>query len=267
MVACTYFWSGLQKIAGDFSRDVFPWMAEPVARALPAPLRHFVDVFGVAAPFTEAAIGIGLLFEPTRMAAAGGAIAMHLFILAGIGPWGHNTNNVVWPWNLVMIAAVLLLFTKAQAGTFSRIVWRPSSKLHWATLLLVGFAPALSFFNLWDSYLSSALYAGNKNDGALYVSDGVLDRLPDAVQDLAEEEQPGISKIEISDWSYRELNVPPYPEIRIYRNVARTLCGYAVNGGDVKLEITRKKALFGGGGKLQFDCASSGFRGGQVSRR
>lgn len=254
IIVCTYFWSGLQKISGTFASDVFPWMAEPVAKHLPAGLQRLAPMAGLASPFVEAAIGLGLLFRKTRPAAIAGAIAMHLFILVGIGPWGHNVNDVVWPWNLVMIAAVLLLFWNSAEAARATIVWG-GGWLKAAALALFGIAPALSFFGIWDGYLSSALYAANRNLGTIHVSDDVLDRLPQSAQDAAEDDSDGLNKLDISDFSFAEMNVPPYPEVRIYKNVARKICSYSGAPGDVKLVVKRKITLLGGGDETTFGCA------------
>jgi hypothetical protein len=75
--------------------------------------------------------------------------------------------------------------------------------------------PALSFLNLWDHYLSSALYSGNRNSGVVYVSDDVFDRLPDSIEDYVNDEGAGRNGLDINEWSFGELNVPSYPEIRV----------------------------------------------------
>ncbi len=86
-----------------------------------------------------------------------GLIAMHACILLAIGPLGHNANTVVWPWNIAMILFLLLLFRHGDPSA-SEILWG-STRFHRMALALLGLAPALSFFNVWDSYLSAALYS------------------------------------------------------------------------------------------------------------
>jgi hypothetical protein len=263
IIICTYFWSGLQKLSANFAEDVFAWLAEPVTRYLPAAIHSLVHSMGVAAPFIEAGMAVGLLFRKTRSAAVLLAIGMHAFILMGIGPWGHNSNTVVWPWNLVMIVCVWLLFWRTADFNPADILWVKQSIVHKLVLVLFGIAPLLSFFNLWDSYLSSALYTPNKNKGTLYVSDSVFGKLPEKVQDYATDEGPNVNGIDISDWSFSELNVPPYPEIRIYKNIARTLCTYATQASDVRLVVKEKTALVAGGRTLTYDCrqlAAANFR-------
>ena len=76
--------------------------------------------------------------------------------------------------------------------------------------------PALSLFHLWDDYLSSALYSGNRT-GVVYLSDDAFESLPDKIQDYVFEEGPNRSRLDINHWSFLEMNVPAYPESRISR--------------------------------------------------
>jgi hypothetical protein len=259
IVACTYFWSGLQKVNPNFADDVFPWMAEPLTRFLPASfVKSFIPGLGLAMPFVEAAIGIGLLTRRFRTAAVFLAIGMHVFIMIGIGPLGHNSNTVVWPWNVAMVAFLIVLFRESADVAWRDMLWGRRAVFQRGVLVLFGILPLLSFFNLWDHYLSSALYSGNRNNGVLYLSDSVLAELPDAVQDEATDEGSDVNKLEIADWSYRELNVPAYPEVRIYERVARSLCGYAESPSEVKLTIEGKGALFRGKRTVSYDCTGLG---------
>ena len=250
IVVCTYFWSGLQKLNADFAGEIFAWLAEPFTPSLPPAVKSFVLAFGHVVPYIETGLAIALLCKKTRTVAVVLAISMHVLILVGIGPWGHNSNNVVWPWNLVMIACLIILFRKTGDFSWREIVqFRPVS-FQTLVLLLFGFIPVLSFFNLWDSYLSSALYTANKNKGTLVLSDAALGQLPESIQDYAGGDQDR-NTIDISDWSFGELNVPPYPEFRIYKNVARRACTYSPG---VNLIIKEKTAILNGGRTYQYTC-------------
>jgi hypothetical protein len=114
--------------------------------------------------------------------------------------------------------------------------------------------PALSFFNLWDHYLSSALYSGNRNSGVIYLSDSVYDRLPDKLQDYITDEGPNRNGLDINDWSFAEMNVPSYPEIRIYKNVAKAICGYASNDPAIELVIQGQLALIDSNRRSVYHC-------------
>jgi len=241
IVAGTYFWSGAQKLNAGFITDVFPWMLEPFLRHLPHAAQALVHPLSVAAPFIELWIGIALLGRKFRVPAVVVAIAMHVFILIALSPWGQNYNHVVWPWNVTMAAAVVILFWKTNES--SRQVLFSRNPFHIAALLLFGLAPALSFFGLWDHYLSAAMYTSNRNQGKIFITNALFERLPDGISDYARVETPEINSIDISEWSAAELNVPPYPEVRIYKNVARKICQYAENPSDARLSITSKSTV------------------------
>lgn len=234
IVALVYFWSGIQKINPGFVNDVFPWMLEPFLRHLPHAAQKLAHPLSLAAPLIEAALGLALLTRKFRTAGIAAALGMHAFIMIALGPAGRNYNDVIWPWNIAMAAFVVILFWKYNGDAGAYEGW-----FQIVTMLLFGIAPALSFFGAWDHYLSSAMYANNRNQGMIYFSDKSLEKIPDGIADYAREETPEIDSIDIAEWSWTELNVPPYPEVRVLKNIARNLCGYA----DVTLSIKGKATL------------------------
>jgi hypothetical protein len=180
---------------------------------------------------------------------------MHGFILIVIGPLGRNFNVAVWPWNLAMMAFLLILFLRRTEEPAPRgIIWGYAFAFQKIVLLLFGFIPALSFFNLWDQYLSSALYSGNRDSGIVYVTDDVFNRLPDTVEDYVYEDGPNRNLLDINNWSFGELNVPSFPESRICRNVAKQICGYAADGSGVELIIQGKLAFVNGERRRVYQC-------------
>ncbi len=254
IVASTYFWSGIQKFNAGFISDVFPWMLEPFLRHLPQRAHAAVHPLSLAAPFLELLIGIALLSKIFRTGAIVAAVAMHGFILIALGPGGQNYNHVVWPWNAAMVSFVIILFWKS--GESPRKILFGEGRFHIAVLLLFALAPALSFLGYWDHYLSAAMYTSNRNQATIFISDKMLDRLPDPIADYARVETPDLDSIDISEWSATELNVPPYPEVRVYKNIARKICAYAANPSDVRLAITSKSTIGKTITSASFTCAA-----------
>ncbi len=227
IVASIYFWSGVQKINPGFIHDVYPWLVAPFVQHLPVLLR-----LAPAVPFLELAIGPALFFRRTRPLAMAFALVMHGFILIAIGPFGQDRNSVIWMWNLAMAAFLLLLFRHPEP--FS---WQPTP-FQYAVFALVSVAPALSCIGLWDNYLSWALYAGNKTESSITLTASIPALKPYLTP---YEDEPNAYDLSLYDWSLGELNVPPYPEARIYRNVAAHLCGSV----PLTLEIEPKTPWFG----------------------
>jgi hypothetical protein len=256
IVACTYFWSGFQKLNTSFVEDVFPWLVAPLVALLPGSLEELTRPLGIAIPFVEASIGVGLLTR-FRNAAVILALGMHVFILLCIGPFGHDWNTIVWPWNVAMIAFVVILFWRVEGFSAKRVLIPLTSPFHGLALLLFGIMPLFSFFGFWDSYLSASLYSGNTKGATIYVSEAVKSRLPETIRDLAlKSEAGGTNLVSIADWSFKELNVSPYLESRVFKNAARHVCAYTEQPAEVKLVISGKPNPIDGSEEAEvYDCS------------
>ena len=255
IVACIYFWSGLQKVSSQFTDVVFPWVVAPIAQVFPDFFAPFFYVAGFLVPIIEIMIGITLATRRFRILAITGAATMCLFVLWSMGPFGNNWNSVVWPWNIAMLAIVVILFWRSQDVSMSDIIWNQPSTFHIVSLILFGLLPLLSFFNYWDSYLSWSLYSGTISEATVYISADVNNRLPQPVRGIVRETDGGELYIDPATWSFQELNVPPYPEARIYRVVARKICAYAVEPTDVRLIIKSRWTWFAEQNDSVFDCS------------
>jgi hypothetical protein len=204
IVAFTYFWSGLQKAHVSFAENVYPWLIEPLASHLPSEAASALGHGAYAVPVMEVAIGLGLLVRPLRKPAVVAAILMHVFILFSIGPWGHDYNSVVWPWNVAMVAFDVILFWRAPDNpSFLAVVKPGGSTFRAVVLVLFAFMPALNFVGAWDSYLSASLYSGSTEEEYVYTTDGSSRTVSTSIFDKAME----------------EMNVPAYPEERVYKRV------------------------------------------------
>ncbi len=239
IVAATYLWSGFQKVNTSFARVTFPWLVAPMTERLPVGLARTVAWSGPAVALGEAAIGVGLLVEPLRDVAVVAAVLMHATILLCLGPLGHRVNTVVWPWNVAMAAFVLVLFWRAPDVSTSRILSVDPGVFHALVVLLFGLLPALSFVNCWDSYLSAALYSANLKSGVIYLTEAGRAALPVAVERYVEPGADGRLELSLSRWSSGETNVPVYPEVRVFKALAREVCRHA---GDVEL-VVRYRSL------------------------
>lgn len=160
IMATTYLYSGIGKLNEGYL--VLVWdniFLKKIFRLSEATYQHnAIHYLGYATAVAEMFFAAGLFFAKTKRVAAYGMIAMHLLILYAIGPLGINYNSIVWPWNILMIILLYLLFIKnepAQIG-FSWLLqgWNMVVLICW------GILPALNYVGLWDSYLSSRLYSG-----------------------------------------------------------------------------------------------------------
>ncbi len=237
IIASTYLWSGLQKLNANFIKETWPDISSSLLHFLPLTMRKLPSALILAIPISEIVIALGLVTRRYRSVAVAFAITTHLFVLALLISSGENIT--VWPWNIAMIMFVIILFWQEKESTPRQIIV-PTNWFHALALLLFSILPALSLVDLWDSYLSAALYSGNTDQAVIYVSPAVIKHLPTAIHPhIWQSSQPFF--LDINRWSYGELNVPLYPEPRIYKKITEHICTYAADSSpDVKLRIKQK---------------------------
>jgi predicted DCC family thiol-disulfide oxidoreductase YuxK/uncharacterized membrane protein YphA (DoxX/SURF4 family) len=252
IVATTYIFSGLQKLNLNFINYDFPWIVEPITSAVPA-VRDLLHALGIAAPFIQIGFGVGLLTRKFRRVSLILAVSMHGFILAMFGPFGHDWNNIIWPWTAAMAGLDLLLFTGNQRFSVRDIFWGNRHPYHVCVLVLFAIMPFLSFFNLWDSYLSSALYSGNLTEATIYASDKGRDSLPANLKPYLVHTSPNTNVLNIQRWAIEDLNVLPYPETRVYKEIAKAVCERSQDQADFVL-LVHEQRMFWSKPETGFRC-------------
>lgn len=220
-----YFWSGIQKVNGQFNEVVFTSILqslfglddpEQIAGLLP---------LGYAIPVIEAGAALLLIFAKTRKFAVYLLLAMHVFILCYISPLGINSNSTVYPWNVAMMVFLVLLFFDIDPLS----AWsRPQLKnpRMGIVLLVVWLLPILNLFGYWDHYLSFSLFSGKTSKYYLIINKSETANLDDRYHSYFADIKNLKDKklIDFSAWSFKELNVPLYPESRVFRKIARKFC-------------------------------------------
>jgi len=178
---------------------------------------------------------------------------MHLFILAMFGPAGLNWNDIVWPWTAAMAIFDILLFSGTVDFSWREIVshWRDPG--YAAAVLLFAILPVFSFFNLWDSYLSSALYSGNLTEAQIYLSDAGKVLLPSSIRARLVHTSPDTNVLNLQRWAIEELNVTPYPETRVDRAIAKSICHELRDPAQLVL-IVREQRMFFSRPEIGYRC-------------
>jgi hypothetical protein len=243
IIAFTYVYSGLQKLNLNFVENEFPWIVQPIANLLPSTADALHGV-GMMVPFVQVAFGTGLLTRRFRRASLIAAVVMHLFILAMLGPMGLDWNNIVWPWTAAMAIFDILLFADAPDVSWREIVWSRHDPCHIAIAILFALLPAFSFFNLWDSYLSAALYSGNLTEAQIYLSDAGAAALPLATKSRAVRTSPNTNVVNLQRWATEDLDVSPYPETRVYKAIARSVCNDLGDPTQLVLIVREQRMFF-----------------------
>ena len=235
-----YIWSGVQKANSSFATSVFPWLLEPLSDLTGDGIASMPFI----APVLEALIGIFLIVPSTRTIGVMGAAGMHLLLLYLLGPFGHDYNSVIWPWNVAMLAMAFVLFFRNDEPVLGH-AWRPA--IGKAVVVLVGVMPFLCFFEKWDHYLSASLYSGRTRDAWIMLAEPATKRL---IESLSKAENARLKtafdgySLDITSWSRAELNVPLYPEQRVFEGVAKKLRKFAPSPEDVTLLVTERPVLF-----------------------
>jgi hypothetical protein len=241
ILAGTYIFSGLQKANAHFMQDDFRWIVSPITHMIP-PTAGPLQAFAVAVPFVQVAFGIGLLTRRFRRVSLVAAVCMHAFILAMFGPLGLDWNNIIWPWTAAMAVFDVLVFAD-QDFQFVRILGTQGRAYHGVVLVVFLALPSLSFLNLWDSYLSAALYSGNLTEGMIYLSDAGQASLPAAIAGRAVRSSENTHVLNVQRWAIEDLNVMPYPETRVYRAIAKHVCSQLRDPGQLVLTV-REQRMF-----------------------
>jgi hypothetical protein len=217
-ISIAYIWSGIQKCNPHFFHIVPEWFVAPATLHWHFP-RWAVALLQWAvatAPIVELAIGFALWSTRFRRVAIGMVLVVHLSALLFLGPLGYRYDLVVWPWNLAMIALVLVLFDRKLADrgrsqpqhVQTRAGVRKDSSAEAKSLLqrlrtaadrsllgqtlaelgrsrvavvvvaLFSFLPVLSFAGWWDSYFSFTLFAESQAKADIFVTAAFCERAP-----------------------------------------------------------------------------------------
>ncbi|AYB30484.1 MauE/DoxX family redox-associated membrane protein [Chryseolinea soli] len=228
-VAC-YFWSGLHKINPNFIDKTFQDVLRHLfSMSLPERYR----IFGYVIPSVEIGIAFLLVFVKTRRAGVVVALGTHLFILWYLSPLGIDQNYVVYPWNVAMMAGVVLLFWRNEETLFAfpkGKVWRA---FQLSSLVLLFVLPLLNLAGRWDHYLSFSLYAGKTHHLFIAIEETEAKKLNGRYDNYVVA-LPGVAGgriIGADAWSMNELHVPVYPETRIFNSIARQFCRHEIPEG------------------------------------
>lgn len=228
----------LHTVGQDFVRvllEAVGWQAQQVDYRLRVWLATGFPIF-------ELAVGVGLLFGPTRTAAAWGAAGMHVLLIGVLGPWGLGHAAGVLVWNGLLVAlSVLMVLWPATSGTPLDAPVRERWRFGFAEALLACWLvlPAGERFGLVDHWLGWALYAPHSSRAEIEISAAALDRLPAEVQPFLEcdHDPAGLWCLVRADrWSVATLGAPITPQQRFQLGVARELSRY-VDPYQIRVEL------------------------------
>jgi hypothetical protein len=87
------------------------------------------------------------------------------------------------------------------------------------------------------------------------MSDKVKAKLPESIQRIVKVDDRDRNFLPIVDLAFAELNVPPYPETRIFKSVARKFCDAANDPREVLLVMRGRLSWFYRDAPQVLNCA------------
>jgi hypothetical protein len=253
-----YFWSGIHKINPGFIDHTYRDILTHLLHIPNQNISKLLLFSGYVIPVIEIVIGIALWFPHFRDKAVAMAVGSHIFILLFLSPLGINGNSVVYPWNLAMIAFVILLFRneKNQIGLWPAALRQKICLVYFTILIWV--LPATNFFGLWDDYLSFSLYSDKASEYYIAIEENETAKIDGRLKRFFVH-LPGITGgrlIDVNAWAMNDLGVPFYPERRVFKKIAAIFCEKGIEKG--KIIFLEFKHPFQSGAHHSFTCEDPG---------
>jgi hypothetical protein len=221
ILAFLYLHSGLCKFNPGFLKYVWDRMILTRIFHLDDIVKYnfFLYRLGYILAIIEVVAAVSLFFKRTQRVSAWVLIAMHIFNLLLLGPLGLSFNIIVWPWNIAMIFLLFSLFIKEKIG-FDLPALRGVNLI---IILFCGVLPFLSYFGHWDYYLSGNLYSGKPDRIKVYIPEEKT--APELRKFIKRQnvEADSVNVLYLQDWAMKEMVVPPYPELRVYKSIKQQL--------------------------------------------
>ena len=236
LIVVFLIFSGIQELNGVFIEQIFPWMIAPLADKFPAKIEPYILGGGYIFPFLSIGAGLGLLFPKSRLYAMYLAISINVFYFYALSPLGNDWNHAILPYNAAMAFFCYSLFYKTE-NDYKSIFWSKSFRYHQVSLVFFAVLPLLSFVGLYDKMQSFNTYSGKALYAKIYVTEELVERLPDGVKRYIYRPFDGDPYIETTYWSVDALKVSPYSEKRVYEQLERYICSFSEGECPAKLEI------------------------------
>lgn len=215
VVGGIYFYAGIQKLNLRFFTEIFPWVTQNIWEPFGENGIKIALLIGLFIPFIEALFAIGFFTKRFRNLSIVGSTSMIILVLASLGPWAQNWNSSVWPWNFGIYGMVLILFLGADFSLLEFIKRQKKNLLVWLAVSIFWIMPLGNFIGITDHYLSWSLYSGRVPEASLIGDQLFLESLSSRAEN---------GSLPFQRWTISDLNLVPYPEERVFKNVFNELC-------------------------------------------
>lgn len=219
ILIAVYVWGGVNKLTPWFATN-FDWFCE--AFSLTKPFSGSM-IGAYSAALGEMAIGLLLIWPPTRRWGIIGVFALHGYILLVLSPLGLNWNSVVWPWNVAMMALVWYFFKHKEPLSLR------FSPVEWVIGTLIWVMPVLNIYQCWPESMSWKMYSNTQREASIHSSTGMPCA---AISDIWQKKAVDNQYLLIDDWSYQELHVPAFNSMANFNRALAKIreCGHAQPG-------------------------------------
>jgi hypothetical protein len=237
-----YFHSGLSKLDVSFTHGMGALFLRTAAHGFgldpsrwPSSLRWGLIL---AMPVWELAVAMGLCFQRTRRVALGGAIILHLTLIAILGPGGLQHSGIVLLWNAALIIEDVVLFWPEPVPVIeSSSDETPLAPLTRWVFAMMALLPFGERWGLWDSWPSFALYASHTERTEVFAHRDDLAAWPTSARHALHAAEGPWLRLDLTAWSRLVRGVPVYPQARACLGLAEALAARTEGGRSPRVVV------------------------------
>jgi hypothetical protein len=198
-----------------------------------------------ALPLGEALVAFGLLLPKTRTPALLASVAMHVTLLALLGPWLLDHSLGVLVWNVFFIAQNVLLFwpvrraSHRKSRTVSLSSRSKTSGFGTATVAAALLLPLAEPWGGWDLWPSWGLYASRAERTIVWIRTTDETHLPAELGEhlATAADSSGWRQVDLPAWSLASLGVPLYPQNRYQFGVASRIAWVTKDRAEIRVRL------------------------------
>lgn len=213
-----YFNSGLHKLNGSFLYVV--WEKMILIKFFGFDVQAIQNIYlhyaGLSLGLIEVIAALGCLFAKNKKVYALLLVGMHIFILVLTSPIGVNYNSIIWPWNVLMIILLLIVFYNRDSKIS---IIKLINGFNLIPFIILGILPFFCFLGLYDNFFSFNLYSGSMKYFRIYVDPNKVSSDYKPYFSTSNNSIGSKKIISGNDWSLKEMNVVIYPEVRFYKGI------------------------------------------------
>jgi hypothetical protein len=196
----------------------------------------------------ELLVALGLCWRRSRKFAWPASIAIHVLLLAALGPWGAQNKPAVLLWNVYFILQNLILFGLAGELPGATLALVPPKEVLRTTYLreavrgmalLAILFPLTELLGVCDVWPAWAVYATRPARLRVFIEAADRDRLRAEGQAYVQSPrfEDDLCLVRIDRWSLDACSAPIYPQNRFCLGVALAIADRVALGENIIVEV------------------------------